>query len=170
MDEVFTIYKLIILYILDRAEGEVTQGMISSFLLESGFANFVSLVESYGQLEKRGLVRVVQEGDRRFLRLTDAGRQALGFFGTQLGDGIRRQIDKWLVENGNRIREEREVRAVYEKMTSGVYEVRMTVKERGVTLVEVKLSVPDAPSASRVADAWNEKNSDIYQYLIEKLF
>ena len=32
-DEVFTVYKLIILYMLDRAEGDVTQAMLSSFLL-----------------------------------------------------------------------------------------------------------------------------------------
>ena len=41
MDNVFTVYKLIILYMLDRAEGEVTQGMLSSFLLESGAADYV---------------------------------------------------------------------------------------------------------------------------------
>ena len=45
MDEVFTVYKLIILYMLDRAEGDVTQAMLSTFLLESGYANFVSLAE-----------------------------------------------------------------------------------------------------------------------------
>ena len=170
MDEVFTVYKLIILYMLDRAEGDVTQGMASSFLLESGYANFVSLAESYGQLEKQGLVRTVLERDKRFLRLTDAGRQALGFFGGRLNPEIRRQVDAWIVENGQRIREEREVRAVYEKMTSGVYEVRMSVKERGVTLLEVRISVPDAASAEHIAGGWNEKNSEIYQYLIEKLF
>ena len=30
MDEVFTVYKLIILYMLDRAEGDVTQAVLSS--------------------------------------------------------------------------------------------------------------------------------------------
>ena len=65
MDEVFTVYKLIILYMLDRAEGDVTQAMLSTFLLESGYANFVSLAESYAQLEKRDLVRIRLEGDKK---------------------------------------------------------------------------------------------------------
>lgn len=169
-DEVFTVYKLIILYMLDRAEGDVTQAMLSSFLLESGYANFVSLAESYDQLEKRGLVSIVMVGEKKFLRLTEAGRQAYGFFGRQLSPQIRLQADEWLRENGQKIREDRDVTAVYEKMTSGVYEVRMSVRERGVTLLEVRLSVPDAPSAAGIAGKWDEKNTDIYQYLIENLF
>jgi hypothetical protein len=170
MDNVFTVYKLIILYMLDRAEGEVTQGMISSFLLEGGYANFVSLAESYAQLEKQGLVRIILRGDKKFLKLTDAGIQALGFFCGRLSPQIRGQVDEWLVENGHRIREDREVSAVYERMTSGVYEVRMSVREKDVTLFEVKISVPDAASAEAVAGKWQEKNTDIYQYLIENLF
>ena len=67
MDEVFTVYKLIILYILDRSDGDVTQPMMSSFLLESGYANFISLAESYKQLEQQGLVRVYVDLDRRGL-------------------------------------------------------------------------------------------------------
>ena len=151
MDEVFTVYKLIILYILERAEGDVTQAMVSSFLLESGYANFVSLAESYDQLEKRGLVKIVSRGEKTFLHPTDAGRQAFGFFGRQLNPRIRSQIDDWLIENGQKIREDRDVSAVYEKMNSGVYEVRMSVKES-------------------IAEQWNEKNADIYHYLIENLF
>ena len=170
MDNVFTVYKLIILYMLDRAEGEVTQGMPSSFLLESGYANFVSLAESYAQLEKQGLVRIILRGDKKFLKLTDAGLQALGFFGERLSPQIRSQADEWLLENGRRIREDREVNAVYERMTSGVYEVRMSVKEKDVTLLEVKIAVPDAASAEAIAGRWQEKNADIYQYLIENLF
>lgn len=170
IDTVFTVYKLIILYMLDRAEGDVTQGMLSTFLLESGYANFVSLAESYDQLEKQGLVRIVMCGDKKFLRLTEAGQQALGFFGSQLSPEIRSQADAWLVENGRQIREDREVTAVYERMTSGVYEVRMSVKEKDVTLLEVKIAVPDAASAEAIAARWEKKNTGIYQYLIENLF
>ena len=170
MDEVFTVYKLIILYMLDRAEGDVTQAVLSSFLLENGYANFISLAESYSQLEKRGLVRVLSEGDKHFLHLTDEGRQALGFFGMRLSPRIREQADAFLRDNGQQIREDREVKAVYEKMTSGVYEVRMSVRERGATLLEVKLAVPDAAAASSIAGKWKEKNTEVYQYLIENLF
>ena len=169
-DTVFTVYKLIILYMLDRAEGEVTQGMLSTFLLEGGYANFVSLAESYDQLEKQGLVNIILRGNKKFLKLTEAGQQALGFFGMQLSPQIRRQADTWLIENGQKIREEREVTAIYERMTSGVSEVRMSVKEKDVTLLEVKLSVPDAASAEAIAARWEEKNAGIYQYLIENLF
>ena len=170
MDEVFTVYKLIILYILDRSDGDVTQPMMSSFLLESGYANFISLAESYRQLEQQGLVRVYLDGGRKFMHLTEAGRETLGFFGMRLSRQIRKQVDEWLEQNGHLIREEREVRAVYEPVTSGAYEVRMTVRERNTTILEVKLTVPDSATAAAVAGKWKEKNAGIYQYLIENLF
>ena len=55
-------------------------------------------------------------------------------------------------------------------MTSGAYEVRMTVRERNTTILEVKLTVPDSATAAAVAGKWKEKNAGIYQYLIENLF
>ena len=170
MDTVFTVYKLIILYMLDRAALVLTADAYSQSLLEGGYANFVSLAESYDQLEKQGLVRIVMQGEKKFLHLTEAGEQALSFFGGQLSSQIRSQADAWLIENGRQIREEREVNAVYEKMTSGVYEVRMSVKEKDVTVLEVKISVPDAASAEKIAGKWKEKNAEVYQSLIEKLF
>ena len=46
----------------------------------------------------------------------------------------------------------------------------MSVKEKDVTLLEVKIAVPDAASAEAIAGRWDEKNTDIYRYLIENLF
>ena len=106
----------------------------------------------------------------RTVALTEAGRQAYEYFGSRLSPQIRAQADEWLRENGQKIREDREVTAVYEKMTSGVYEVRMSVRERGVTLFEVRMAVPDAASAEAVASKWEEKNTSVYQYLVENLF
>ena len=47
MSSPLAIYKLIILYLLDRAEGEIAMDRISSFLLEKGYVNFVSLMQTY---------------------------------------------------------------------------------------------------------------------------
>lgn len=170
MDDVLTVYKLIVLYMLDRSEEDLTQAALSAFLLENGYANFVSLAKSYSQLEKQGLVLPVNEGGKRFLRLTEEGRQALGFFGRQLSEDIRVQADEWILQNGSRLREERQVGAVFQRMTTGAYEVQMYVRERDTTLVDIRLSLPDQSSASAVAAKWSEKNTEIYQYLISKLF
>ena len=40
MAEPFTLYKLIILYMLDRVDFPLTNSQISSFLLDRGYTNF----------------------------------------------------------------------------------------------------------------------------------
>ena len=41
MSSPLAVYKLIILYLLDKMGGEIAMDRLSSFLLEKGFVNFV---------------------------------------------------------------------------------------------------------------------------------
>ena len=66
MSSPLAIYKLIILYLLDKADGEIAMDRLSSFLLEKGYVNFVSLMQTYAEIEKSGLVRSRNSGDRCF--------------------------------------------------------------------------------------------------------
>ena len=43
-------------------------------------------------------------------------------------------------------------------------------KDRGITLVDITLSVPVREVAEAVCDNWQKKNEAVYQYLIEQLF
>ena len=49
------VYRLIILYLLDRSGGEIAMDRLSSFLLEKGHVNFVSLVQPYAEIAESGL-------------------------------------------------------------------------------------------------------------------
>ena len=58
----------------------------------------------------------------------------------------------------------------YYKSTSGEYEAHLIAKEKGITLLDIKLSVPLPEMAAAICDNWTKKNQEIYQYLTEKLF
>ena len=62
------------------------------------------------------------------------------------------------------------VHGEYYKSTSGEYEARLVAKDRDVNLVEITLSVPSKDTAAAICDNWQEKNQQIYKYLIEQLF
>ena len=62
MSSPLAIYKLIILYLLDKADGEIAMDRLSSFLLEKGYVNFLSLTQTYAEIEKSGLVRSRNSG------------------------------------------------------------------------------------------------------------
>ena len=106
MSSPLAIYKLIVLYLLDRVGGEIAMDRLSSFLLERGYVNFVSLLQTYAEIEKSGLVTSRVSGDRCFYSITSEGRQTLKMFSTDLGPEIRQQADSFLIREGAALRED----------------------------------------------------------------
>ena len=52
MAEPFTLYKLIILYMLDRVDFPLTNSQISSFLLDRGYTNYFTLQQAFQNWKK----------------------------------------------------------------------------------------------------------------------
>ncbi len=57
MAEPCTLYKLIILYMLDRVDFPLTNSQISSFLLDRGYTNYFTLQQAFSELEEANLVK-----------------------------------------------------------------------------------------------------------------
>lgn len=170
MSSPLAIYKLIILYLLDRADGEVAMDRISSFLLEKGYVNFLSLTQTYAQIEESGLVQSRNSGDRCFYRITADGRQTLKIFINDLGRDIREQVNEFLVSEGTVLRSEQSVRADCVPAENGMYNVILKVMERNDPVMEIRLQVPDKGLAEEICRRWPDKNEKIYNSLIENLF
>ncbi len=164
------VYKLIILYLLDRSGGEIAMDRLSSFLLEKGYVNFLSLVQTYAEIEESGLVRSRTEGDRCFYSVTADGRQTLGMFMPELSLEIRRQADLFLKTEGRILRNEQAVRTRCVPDENGMYRAVLSVNEDQDPVVEISLRVPDRSVAEEICRNWAAKNEVIYNYLIENLF
>lgn len=173
MSSPLSVYKLIILYLLDRADG-ITKAQISEFLLENGYVNLLSLVQTYAEIEEQGLVRSENRDEnadeRTFLYITDAGRETLNFFIRDLNEDIRKQADEFLKSSGREIRNEEDLSYRYFRRTDGSYQVELSVCERSAPVIGLTLQVPDRQSAETAVRRWREKNEEIYRDLIEKLF
>lgn len=170
MSSPLAVYKLIILYLLDKTGTEIAMDRISSFLLEKGYVNFVSLMQTYAEIEKSGLVRSRNSGDRCFYRITSDGRQTLRIFKADLGREITKQADDFLRSEGTVLRSEQSVRADCIPAENGMYNVILKVMERTDSVMEIRLQVPDKGLAEEICRRWPEKNEKIYNSLIENLF
>lgn len=177
--EPVAIYKLIILYMLDRAGGELAMPRTSSFLIENGYAtNFESLVQTYEEIERNGFVEERQAGGRTFLQITASGEETLGFFSDQLSDSIKKQIRSYLTGIGREVANEELVYGEYYRSTYGDYTVHLVVKERIQTapgqnltqpVLSADVSVPDEVTAKRAVANWKDRSSKIYRTLLETL-
>ena len=170
MSDPLTLYKLIVLYMLNRVSFPLTAAQISDFILTKEYTNFLTLQQVIRELTDTGLVDARTVRNRTQLLLTKDGKQTLDFFSQQISASIRQEIDEYLKENEMELRNEVSILADYYKSTSGEYEAHLKAKEGNVTLVDLIISVPVEETAATICDNWQKKNQEIYQYLIEQLF
>ena len=59
MAEPFTLYKLIILYMLEKVDFPLTNSQISEFILDKGYTTYFKLQRAIAELNESGFIRGV---------------------------------------------------------------------------------------------------------------
>lgn len=167
--EPLTLYKLIVLYMLEQVDFPLTTAQVSEFILEQGYTNFLTLQQALSELTDAGLINTQTIRNRTRLTNTREGSETLHFFGNRISDAIRDDIAKYFTEQEIILRNEVNITADYYKSTSGEYEVRMVARDKDYLLVDLTLSVPDESMAQQMCDKWDKQNQNIYQYLMTQL-
>lgn len=165
-----TLYKLIILYMLNRVTFPMTKAQVGDFILEKEYTNFLTLQQVISELIDADLIHAHSIRNRTHLAITDEGRQTLQFFGNRISEAIKQDINLYFSENEMALRNEVSVTGDYYKSTSGEYEAHLIAKDRGITLVDLTLSVPTEDLAISICENWDKKNEVIYKYLVDNLF
>ena len=164
--DVLIFYKLIVLYMLNRAAFPITKAQVADFILEKEYMDFFTLQQVFAELSASEMISTKSIRNRTHLAITEEGRETLYLFQNRISSSTREKIDAFFRENALEL----SILADYYKSTSGEYEAHLTASERNIRLVDITLSVPDAKTASAICDNWQKKNQAIYQHLIEQLF
>lgn len=167
--EPLTLYKLIILYMLEQVDFPLTTAQLSEFILEQGYTNYLTLQQALSELTEAGLIKARTIRNRTRLTNTPDGSETLQFFGNRISDAIRDDIAHFFEVNEVALRSEVNVQADYYKSTSGEYEVRMVARDKDTLLIDLTLSLPDEGMAQQMCDKWHKQNQEIYRYLMEQL-
>lgn len=170
LQDPLTLYKLIVLYMLNRVTFPMTAAQVSDFVLEKEYTNFLTLRQVISELSDSGLLSSETVRNRTYLSITDDGRETLRFFKNRINDAIKQEIDAYLGENEFSLRNEISVQGNYYKSTDGGYDAHLSAMDQDAKLVEITLPVPTEEMASAICDHWQEKNQEIYGYLIRQLF
>ena len=170
LQDPLTLYKLIVLYMLDRVNFPMTTAQISDFVLQQEYTNFLTLQQVISELTDTGMISAEAIRNRTHLSITAEGRETLSFFRNRINDAIKQEIDTYFKENEFSLKNEVSVLGDYYKSTSGEFEAHLVAKDRGIRLVDITLSVPTEEMAAAICDNWQKKNVEIYQYLVGQLF
>ncbi len=165
-----TLYKLIVLYMVNRVDFPLTTAQISDFILEKEYTTFLTLQQAIGELEDAGMLLPQTVRNRTLLTITKEGQNTLHYFESRINAAIRQDIDSYLREKEFSLRNELSVQGDYYKATTGEFEARLTARERDILLIDLTLSVPTEEEAAAICDNWQKKNQEIYRYLTRELF
>ena len=164
-----TLYKMIVLYMLKRCEVPLSKSQIYDFILEKEYTTFLTLQEVFSELASSELIIEKTVGNRTYLEITEGGSETLGFFGNRINPSIKQQVDEYLKANSMRLRNEASILGDYQKTGENEYTAHIVAKENGQNLLDIKLCVPTEEIAQSICDNWQEKNQEVYQFLIQQL-
>ena len=165
------LYKLIILYMLDRVNDyPLTNSQITSFLQDHGYTGLFNIHESLSELIDKGFITVNTVRDIQHYTITDSGEEALYYFENRISKSIKQEILEFFEQEKIKLKNENETYADYYGNESGDYTVECYIKDRRETLVDLKMTVPTKNLALSICDKWPEKSKAFYEYMISELW
>ncbi len=168
--ETFTLYKLIILYMLDQITVPLSKGTINAFILDKGYTNYMTLQQAIGELADNQLIRQKNDANRALLSITPEGQDTLKYFENRISDAIKEDVKTFLLENKTQLKNDYSISSNYYKSVSGEYEAQLMAKEKDVLLMDLRISVPTSELAEDICLNWKKRNEEIYQMLTQMLF
>ncbi len=169
VSEAFTLYKLIILYMLEKLNFPMTNGQISEFILDKGYTNYFTLQQTLAELVEANFIREETTHNRTLYHLTEEGAETNQFFKNNISAAIQDDIDTFIAEKRYELRNEVSVKADFYQNKNLEYDVRCQILENGAPLLDLTISVPTEDQAETVANNWSKKNQEIYAQIMAEL-
>lgn len=167
--EALMLYKLIVLYILNRVDYPMTNPQITNLITTHGYTTYMNVQEVLTDLVDDEYITLEQTKNASLYRITPEGRETLSFFYQDISRNIRDEIDLYLTENKYSLRDEVSNVADYYQSKANEYITELKVLERDSSVIELRLTVPSKEDAEAICAHWRKKNADIYAYVLNAL-
>lgn len=169
MAELFTIYKLTILYMLSKVDFPLTNTQVTNFFLEQEYTDYFRVQEVIGDLADAGLLHAESTHSNTQYSLTSAGKETLEFFKDKLNDEIESDVLHFFEKNKMEFKHDNSIVADYYKTTGHKYAVRCRVRSDVGTVIDLTLTVSTREQAEAICSNWKKQNEDVYAYLMDML-
>lgn len=164
-----TIYKLMILYMLNKLDSQLTNSQLSSFFIEKNYTDYFTIQQILSDLETLKFVDKAIIRNTSYYSVTPEGYETLTLFKKQIPAGAMDDINSFLEENKCKLKNEVGTQSDYYKHTNGDYICVCRIMEGKSLLYEVQISVPSEEDAITVCNNWRGCSEDIYAYIMHNL-
>lgn len=163
------LYKLMILYMLRQANLPLSNDRISEFFLSQEYTGYMTLQQAIGELQDAHLIKVSSlRGVDRY-EITREGEESLSFFGQEISDAIRKDVQDYLKQNRLQLRNEMGITSDYTRGSANDYVVECQIREGKNQLLGLTLSVPDELTAKNICNRWRGVSQEVYASLMAEL-
>ncbi len=162
-----TLYKLMVLYMLDKVDFPLSNSQIADFMLE--YTNYFTLQETFNSLAEDSFIETLSNRNNTQYLLTDSGKETISLLKANVPGAIRHDIDAYLKKNRYALKCTSQTKADFRKSANGDYVVHCQVQEGKACLIELKLSVPLETQADAMCAHWRNASQDIYDFIMHRL-
>jgi len=161
--------KLLMLYLLNRSEMELSELQIMRLMDELGLMSYFDLKECLFELQQNGHIYMSETPQAALYAITGSGKNIADVLGNDLRLSARKAVDTYLDTNRDKLKMEAHYVAEYIKISGSEYRVIMKVLEEGMTILEISIIVYSREEAQAMTEKWKDKAVDIYKELLGRL-
>ena len=159
-----TKYKLILLYIADRAAAIPTRAQLYRTAILNSDMQYFAFEESLGALLEDGLLTEVPKTFGDCLGVTDLGREALSMFEKSIPADERKKLDAYLLSHRGEFLRETQISSRIEKTGSDVM-LHLFITEADRTILAVSLAAASEEQAMELRSRLENAGESIYNYI-----
>ena len=169
MTELHTMYRVMILYMLNRLEYPLTNTQITNFILEKDYTNYFTVQQTISNLLSSGLITAESTHNNTRYHISDEGKDTQRFFSDKISPAIKQDISDYFAEHHYDLKEETSVYADYFKAAGNGYQVRCQIKNLDETILDLTLRTANREQAQAICANWKNQKDDVYALLMDQL-
>lgn len=155
--------KLLILYLLNSIDIQLSELQILRIVTEKGWLNYFDMKECVFELIESRLIEQHETPNGNFYVISELGKTTLFYLKKELRNSQRKAIDEYCKENRDDLRLETELYADYIKIDEGEYKVMLKVLENQIPVFELTLVTYSKSSAQDFIEKWKSVAPAIYK-------
>lgn len=159
--------KLILLYLLEKLNIELSNLQIIKIALENSLMNYFFLQHYIDELVSMGMINIKIIENKKLYSITTKGKQSLSFFNNKIPISTRSRIDKAVYEIRKKIKNETLITADYITESENEFIVMLGIHEDGFPLMDLKLTVGTKKDAVNICDNWKNNSQFIYSQILD---
>ena len=169
MAEPITLYKLMVLSMLEQSKAPLTNTLLSDFFLGKEYTTYFTLQEALHELNEAQFIRQEASHNNVQYTITPAGEESLHFFENKINSEIQSDIRQYIEDQNLQIAADADAIADYYITPEKKYAVHCQLREKGIPQLDLTLNVRNKEQAEAICANWRRQTDDIYMLLIDHL-